>query len=188
MSNIEFGLQIRMNIAYHSARYAFLKSWVRFEKIVLLASLTTTIALVKSNIDPVWVYSFIGLASLMTITLIATGADESMNEHHSIYKRLVKLSSDFEIEYSNSAAFDAGKIQKEFNEIVADQPPAPNTALLIFCQNQVLREAGENYRIKQSWYARLFRNIVDFDADSLNPEYVDVLPYKSGSLLQKIAP
>lgn len=176
MDSKDLGLRIRINISYHSERYNFLIKWIRFEKLILLASTTTTLALLKSGTPELLAYIVAGLASLITISLIISGADESCNEHRIFYTRWNSLYQEYlKIDSEDQSRIEKNqKILDRYAEISAEQPPSPNASLLIYSQNKVLREIGSPFRIEQRPWRRMLRNVFDGDADNICPKYIKV--------------
>lgn len=171
----DFELKVRMNVAYHSERYGFLVRWIRLEKVVLLLSTTASIALLKSAILPTYAYVAAGFAALLTIWIIVSAADEACNLHRDFYSRWNSLHQKF-IRRGGRAVSDADlkELVDEASDISAEEPPSPNTSVLIYSQNRVLREIGSDKRIKQQPWRRMLRNLYDGDADNLNPQYFSV--------------
>lgn len=164
-----------MNAAYHAERYSFLVKWIRLEKVVLLASTTASIALVKSSAPEPLVYAAAGLAALLTILLIVSDADEACHKHREFHSRWNSLYQKYLRKGSSMISeMDMKELVDEASEISAEEPPNPNTSVLIYSQNRVLREIGSDKRIAQRPWRRLLRNFLDCDADNLNPQYIKV--------------
>jgi hypothetical protein len=171
----DFELKVRMNAVYHSSRYAFLVKWIRLEKIVLLLSMSATIALVKSAAPPEFAYAGAALAAVLTIWLIVSNADEACHEHRNFYSRWNSLHQKYVRKGSSEiSASDLKELIDESAEISSEEPPNPITSLLIYSQNRVLREIGSEVRIEQSAFRRLLRNVYDGDADNLSPKYITI--------------
>ncbi|MBS7806142.1 hypothetical protein [Variovorax sp. PCZ-1] len=170
-------LNAQFNIAYHSARHKFLENCVRLEKIMLLVSLTATIALVKELLkDSPLPYISVAIAAGLTILLIVGRAHEVSYEHRDLVRRWSKLYTDASEALARRAIREeeVDALRRHWNEIIIEEPPGRNMSLMIFSQNQVLREIGSPSRLEQKWWRRMFRNFFDGDADNLNPIRVRV--------------
>lgn len=174
MTPKQFGLTIRLNAAYHAARYSFLIKALRYEKVFILGSSTFAWIEIRSHApDSEIGLFFASIATLFAILLVVSNADEKANEHHSMYKAWTRLHKKFE-EQSGDNAIESNllNLRAEFDEIGIDQPPKANQALLFHCHNLILREIDDDERIKQSWRSRVLRNFIDLEADTIAPEMI----------------
>lgn len=176
MDREDFELNARLNAAYHAERHWFLLKLVRFEKLILLAGSATVVTLAKANVPDFVTYTCMALVYLLTISLIVSNADEQCNEHRVFYSRWNALLQEF-----HRLGGENIKDEKVFEELVAkyadisvEQPPNPNTSVLIHSQNVVLRDIGADHRVEQSAWNRLFRHLYDGDADNVTPSYIPV--------------
>lgn len=187
MSPAQFELEVRVNSKYHADRYTFLIKWVRLEKVVLLASTTATIALLKHAADEIVAMAAAGFAGFLTIGIVVSGADEACHLHRDFYSRWNMLHQKFLRKGGRAISEeDLSELISESAEIAAEEPPAPNTSVLIHSQNTVLREIGSRRRISQRFWRRWLRNVIDGDADNVNPKYITVDDGLQGEFDKKV--
>lgn len=183
MSPRDFELRVRLNVKYHSERYGFLVKLVRIEKVILLASTTVAIAFLKHSVDEHIAIAAAGLATFLTIVLIVSGADEACHSHRDFYGRWNMLYQKFLRKGGRDiASEELPELISEMSEISSEEPPSPNTSVMIYSQNLVLRETGSKYRILQRPWRRLLRNFYDGDADNLAPNYIEVETQQVGAV------
>lgn len=176
MTPKQLGLTIRLNAAYHAARYSFLIKALRYEKVFILGSSTYAWFEIKSHApDSDLGFFFASIATFFAILLVVSNVDEQANEHHSLYKTWTRLHKKFE-EQAGMKATEAQMVglRAEFDEIGIEQPPKANQALLFHCHNIILREIGDSERIEQSWRSRVLRNFIDLEADTIAPKMIRV--------------